>query len=50
MLACHGGSLLFGEDPAQVLGACQAGALRVRVERRNDFVGNIPNEDIYRVN
>ena len=31
---------------AQVLGACHASALRVCVERCDNFVGDIPNKDI----
>ena len=46
MLACHRRSLLFGENPAQILGACHASALRVCVERCDNFVGDIPNKDI----
>lgn len=46
MLACHCRSLLLGQDPAQVLGACHAGALCVRVERRHHVLGHVPNEDI----
>lgn len=46
MVACHGRSLLCGEKPTQVLGACHAGALCVRVEGCDNVVGDIPNEDI----
>ncbi len=46
MVACDRRSLLFGENPAQILGACHAGALCVGVERRDDGVGHISNEDI----
>ncbi len=46
MVACNGRSLLFGEDPTQVLSACDTRSLRVCVERRHYFVGNIPDEDI----
>jgi len=38
--------LLFGKKPAQILGAGYAGASRVRVERCDNFVGYISNEDI----
>ena len=46
MVACNGRFLLFGEDPTQVFSACDARSLRVCVERRQYFLGNIPDEDI----
>jgi hypothetical protein len=38
--------LLFGQNPAEILGACNACALCVRVKRCDNLVGHISNEDI----
>ncbi len=46
MVARQRRSLLIGEHPAQVLGACDAGTLCVGVKRCDDVVGYIANEDI----
>lgn len=46
MLACQCRSLLFSENPAQILRSRHAGALRVCVESFDNFFGHISSDDI----
>jgi hypothetical protein len=49
VLACNRSFLLLGENPTQILCACEASSQSVRVESFDDCVWHIPNEDISHV-
>jgi hypothetical protein len=46
LIGCQCWTLLCRKNPPEILGTSQASALRIGVQRRYNFVGHVPHQDI----